>query len=306
MACKAGIVMVFLMAAAGCGDNGFGNKMNSGGGENPVTKNLCTTSCPHSCKVDNDCHQAGQLCCDFGSGSHACVKPEACPVFCTDDSKCNTSKGQVCCQANLGSSQKVCVAAASCPKKCGSNSECGGATPKCCTNYGQPICTTVEQCPSQCSTSTECNTGKGQTCCSASVIKAAVKGSSAALAANVKGLCSLALSCPKQCSTSQDCDTTAGQLCCNGICATSCAKSCTVDNDCETENGQLCCTNQALYSPWYGWTPPPPPQTCKSGCGSNSDCLGGKVCCDYYNDGCSGCSGYCTSSWNCSHPTCGG
>lgn len=255
-------------------------------GPGPNGKGICTTSCPKQCDKDQDCPNGSQLCCDYGGKfGKACVSPQQCPRFCTDDSKCRTDQGEACCAANPASSEKICAPANTCRKTCANDNDCaGGTTPKCCTAYARPICTATAACPTTCAQSTDCNTMSGQTCCTS------VKGldKNMLLAGNVGGLCvNQGSTCPKACTQSTDCDTTRGELCCNGFCSTSCQKECDSSNECPTDKGQLCCRNAAIASPFWNFTPqpppppPPPPPPCgiATKCTRTSDCTNGGICC---------------------------
>ena len=305
-----GVLAVALAAVLACS----GSTTKGPGGTGTSFQALCVSSCPKGCGADSDCSGQGELCCDFGSGSKACVTPQACPRFCSQDAECATDQGESCCQANAGSTTRVCAPTTACQQGCASDSDCSGATPKCCGDLAQPVCTVTAACPTQCAQSSDCSTQLGEACCTTLGGLISAPGEPP-LGANVSGLCLPPQSCPKACSQSTECNTAANQLCCDGFCsdASACQKTCSSDNDCPTTKGELCCSNPAIASPWWGWqgatgggfsSSGSSSGTSSSGggtgtCSFASECAG-NVCCAVTAASCgSGNAGVCVSTSAC-------
>jgi hypothetical protein len=209
-------------------------------------RGTCVDSCPVPCNLDKDCDTAkGQLCCDYGGGSKACVDANRCPRFCSMDSMCQTMSGEACLRTTLFTAQEVCTQPELSIKTCSSDAVCKTGE-KCCTIYKEPVCLATNLCPSACSASSDCNTANGEVCCTT------FRQRDSTLAA--PGLCvdPRAMTCPTTCEKSSDCRTQDGELCCGGVCSKSCPKECSQSSECVN---QVCCKTTALKAPILGGKP---------------------------------------------------
>ena len=84
-------------SAGASGNTGASGSAGAGGGGASAGTGLCENTCAKSCASDLDCPTSlGELCCDYGQAGKACSQAAACPIMCTDNSKCDPTKGQTC------------------------------------------------------------------------------------------------------------------------------------------------------------------------------------------------------------------
>ena len=191
----------------------------------------------------------------------ACQAAASCPVFCTQDTQCNTAGGEACCQGSLASTQTICTQSTNCVTHCKSDTDCntqdsgfGGIQQQCELAYETPVCVPSAEWLPTCTDSSGCNTASGETCCktiSLAAPKLIASGTGVCLGAG--GVAGVGITCPTSCSSDSDCSSaTAGKLCCNGECASTCAVTCKGDTDCtSTGTQQICCGTGAIASPFW-------------------------------------------------------
>lgn len=213
---------------------------------NRSTEGVCRKSCPKTCHDDSDCDSSkGQMCCNYGSYGKACVDAKLCPRFCSSDFDCNTDKGEICCRPLFAAKEKVCLQPQYCIRFCSNNDDCNtDKGEQCCSVTKEPFCHTY--CPKTCSTSSDCDSD--EVCCTPLKDPYGIF--------SVAGLCldpqEAADLCPKKCSTSYDCDTSDGEVCCpDGYCAHFCEKKCFSNAQCDTSQGELCCQIKVIESPFW-------------------------------------------------------
>src|SRR5579859_118050 len=259
---------------------------------------VCAAACAKPCSQDSDCQtSSGELCCDYGSAGKVCQSAASCPQFCANDTTCDSATGQACVVTSLEpSAQRSCQKAQDGLQLCKTDTDCTTPGNVCCGIYDQGICLPSNECPKTCATSSECQTALGEVCCTS--VKAIDPTVTAA------GLCldPKYAPCPKACTSSTDCAST-GELCCNGICQATCPKACSTDSDCSGA-ARICCPTASAHAA-------EPPHVFKTGptCSGTpayptcAACATGAGC-----GGCAGCEtpGTCTgtpSGHDCS--TCG-
>lgn len=236
----AALVLIVVASAwfGGCSSSSSnGGSGTSSGGNGP---GVCQATCNKACGQDSDCDtSSGELCCDYGANGKVCQNAKTCPKFCTNDSNCQTASGQACERVSLSSGVQVCEPATGGLKTCNVDTDCPGNSDVCCKIYKEGLCVAANRCPKSCTTSSTCNTTSGEICCT----------SIGALDPSVTapGLClnPQYAPCPKTCASSSDCSATS-QLCCNGICQDTCPQSCSQSSDC---TNQICCKTSTASLP---------------------------------------------------------
>ncbi|HEY4393737.1 MAG TPA: hypothetical protein VGP64_06725, partial [Polyangia bacterium] len=133
----------------------FGCSNKNQVGRLPAGTGLCEPTCAKNCSSDSDCETSqGELCCDYGAAGKSCSQASACPIACTDDTKCDPTKGQACERVDLSLSDKYCTTPSNGLQLCSVDSDCTSGN-VCCGDYDQPFCLPPSECPKGCATSSD-------------------------------------------------------------------------------------------------------------------------------------------------------